>query len=420
MVGLIDCNNFFASCERVFNPALRNRPIVVLSNNDGCVVARSNEAKALGIGMGVPVFEVKEIIEKNDVAVFSSNYTLYGDMSHRVMALLHEFVPEIEVYSIDEAFLSFERFNHLDLYEYGKKIVRTVTKSTGIPVSLGIAPTKTLAKIANKYAKKYKGYKGVCIIDTEEKRIKALQQFEAGDVWGIGRQYMRRLEYHGIKTAYDFTLRSESWIRREMTVTVARTWKELRGIPCIALETGDSTKKSICTSRSFGKMTEDDEVLREAVANFAAACARKLREQNAAANIMQVFILTNLFRQDLPQYCQYRNFTLPVPTNNTSELIRYSGLLLKTIYRKGYQYKKAGVMVMDIVPAEHIQMNIFDKRNRVRDKKIVSVMDTLSKKYGTHIIKCATQGNGKKWKLKNEFISRRFTTNLDDIIQIKS
>ncbi|MCC8171158.1 MAG: Y-family DNA polymerase [Parabacteroides sp.] len=420
MIGLIDCNNFFASCERVFNPLLRERPIVVLSNNDGCVVARSNEAKALGIGMGVPVFEVKEIIDKNNVAVFSSNYILYGDMSHRVMSILHELVPSIEIYSIDEAFLSFEGFDHLDLYEYGKKIVRTITKSTGIPVSLGIAPTKTLAKIASKYAKKYKGYKGVCIIDTDEKRIKALHQFEVGNVWGIGRQYVHRLEYYGMKTAYDFTLRSESWVRKEMTITGVRTWKELKGISCIGLDTTGTPKKSICTSRSFGEMTEDYEVLRETIANFAAACAKKLREQNAAANVMQVFILTKLFRKDLPQYCQYQNYTLPVPTNNTSELIRYSGFLLQAIYQKGYQYKKAGVMVMDIVPADYIQMNVFDGRNQVRDKKIISVIDTLSKKYGTHIIKCATQGNGRKWRLKNEFISRRFTTNLKDIIQVKA
>lgn len=242
----------------------------------------------------------------------------------------------------------------------------------------------------------------------------------AQDYMDIAIDLNRELIQHPAATFYGRVVGSESWIRREMTITGVRTWKELKGIPCIALETGSATKKSICTSMSFGEMTEDYEVLREAVANFAAACARKLREQNAAANVLQVFILTNLFREDLPQYCQYRNFTLPVPTNNTSELIRYSGLLLKTIFQKGYQYKKAGVMVMDIVPADQTQLNIFDKRNRARDKKIVSVMDTLSKKYGTLVIKCATQGNSKKWKLKNEFISRRFTTNLDDIIQIKA
>ena len=331
MYSLVDCNNFFASCERVFQPNLKDVPIIVLSNNDGCVVARSNEAKALGIPMGEPVFKLVKLIEEHGIAVFSSNYALYGDMSHRVMTILSQFVEDMEIYSIDESFLSLKGFENYDLGEYGSKIVKAVTKGTGIPVSMGIAPTKTLAKVASKFAKKYRGYKGVCVIDSEEKRIKALKQFDIADVWGIGRRYQKKLEYYGVKTAYDLTQKSEEWVRKQMTVVGVRTWKELRGIPAFELEPVAPAKQTICTSRSFGEMIEDFDTLMESVANFMASCARKLRAQRSCTGMLQVFIYTNRFREDLPQYYNSLMITLPTPTNDVAELIHYARLECRNI-----------------------------------------------------------------------------------------
>lgn len=418
MYSLVDCNNFFASCERVFQPNLRNVPIVVLSNNDGCVVARSNEAKALGIPMGEPVFKLTKLIEEHGIAVFSSNYALYGDMSHRVMTILSQFVEDMEVYSVDESFLSFKGFENYDLKEYGSKIVKAVTKGTGIPVSMGIAPTKTLAKIASKFAKKYKGYDGVCLIDSEEKRIKALKLFGIGDVWGIGRRYRKKLEYYGVKTAYDLTQKSETWVRKQMTVVGVRTWKELRGIPALKLEHIPPAKQTICTSRSFGEMIEDFDTLMESVANFTASCARKLRAQRSCAGVLQVFIYTNRFREDLPQYDNSLMMTLPTPTNDVTELIHYARLALKNIYKAGYRYKKAGVIVMDIEPQDSVQQNLFNERDRMKHEKVMEVMDKVHKRYGTRILKVAAQGTGKKWALKSEYLSKQYTTNPDDFIEI--
>lgn len=418
MYALVDCNNFYASCERVFQPNLRGVPIVVLSNNDGCVVARSGEAKALGIPMGEPIFKLSKLIEQHGIAVFSSNYALYGDMSHRVMMILGQFVEEMEIYSIDESFLSFNGYENYDLKEYGSTIVKAVTKGTGIPVSMGVAPTKTLAKVASKFAKKYKGYEGVCVIDSEEKRIKALKQFEISDVWGVGRRYQKKLEYYGIKTAYDLTQKSESWIKKQMTIVGVRTWKELRGIPAIELEPVNPAKQTICTSRSFGEMIEDFDMLMESVANFTAACACKLRAQRSCAGVIQVFVHTNRFREDLPQYYNSRIITLPTPTNDVTELIQYARLALRSIYKDNFKYKKAGVIVMDIVPQNSVQLNLFDERNRTKHEKVMEVLDEVHKKYGTRVLKVAAQGTGKKWALKSEYLSKQYTTNPDDFIEI--
>ena len=298
MFALVDCNNFYCSCERVFNPALRDKPVVVLSNNDGCIIARSNEAKALGIKMGEPFFKIRQTLEEQKVAVFSSNYALYGDMSHRVMSLLSEFTPDITIYSIDEAFLQLPTAEHgptFSIEEYGKKIVRTVTKGTGIPVTIGIAPTKTLAKIASHFGKQYAGYKNVCLIDTEEKRAKALQLTPIHEVWGIGRRLSPQLAYYGIRTAWDLTQKSEQWVRRNFSVTLARTWKELQGDSCIYIEELPHSK-SICTSRSFPeKGISELPLLEEAVANFAASCSRKLKQQHTACYGMTIFAYTSRF-----------------------------------------------------------------------------------------------------------------------------
>ena len=419
MFGLIDCNNFYASCERVFNPLLNGRPVVVLSNNDGCVIARSSEAKALGIPMGEPAYKLKALIEANQVVVFSSNYVLYGDMSHRVMTTVAQFAPDMEIYSIDEAFLLFDGFENINLKEYGEKIVRTTTRNTGIPVSLGVAPTKTLAKLANKFAKKHKDYKGVCIIDTDEKREKALKLTAVGDVWGIGRQYAKKLEYYSIHTAWDFTQRSKSWVRHTMGVVGERTWLELKGTPCIEMDK-TTTKKSICTSRSFGERLTELAPISEAVSNFAASCAEKLRKQHSLASVIMVFIQTNPNATNLPQHCKQVVLQLPVPTNDTTELINFALRGLNAIFAEGFQFKKAGVIVSEIVPERPLQGDLFDTRNRDKFSKIMTVMDSLNASYGKQKVKIAAQGFDRKWKLKNERLSPCYSTKLEDVLEIKA
>lgn len=414
MYGLVDCNNFYASCERVFNPSLKGKPVVVLSNNDGCVIARSNEAKALGIKMGIPAYQIKDLVSSHGVAVFSSNYTLYGDMSGRVMSMLAELSPEIEVYSIDEAFLNLDGITALG--SLGRKMVDSVTRGTGIPVSLGVAPTKTLAKIANKFAKKYPAYNQFCIIDSEEKRIKALQLTEIGDVWGIGRRQAAKLQKEGIKTAYDFTQFSGAWVRKNMTVVGERTWKELQGISCIDMETAPPAKKQICTSRSFGKMLTDIDTISEAIASHASTCAKKLRHQHSYATSLMVFIHTNNFREDLPQYWRNIVLHLPVPTNDTQEIVRYALSGLKSIFLNGYQYKKAGVIITEIT--EGAQLGLFDHVDRDKQERLMQAIDKINGEHG-HNIQLAVQGTGRDWKLKQEQLSGHYTTNLNQIINIK-
>lgn len=415
MFGLMDCNNFYASCERVFNPALNGRPIVVLSNNDGCVIARSNEAKALGIKMGIPAYQIKDDIQDYGIAIFSSNYTLYGDMSSRVMSILSSLAPEIEIYSIDEAFINLDGIN--DLQSLGNKIVTQVVRDTGIPVSLGIAPTKTLAKIANKFAKKYPAYNRLCIIDTEEKRSKALKLIDIAEVWGIGRKQAAKLEKQNIKTAYDFTQLPGSWVRKNMTVVGERTWKELRGISCIDIEAAPPSKKQICTSRSFGKMVEGIDTLAEAIATHASACAKKLRQQKSYAMSLMVFIHTNNFREDLPQYWKNTVIHLPVPTNDTLEIVHHALAGLKSIFMAGYQYKKAGVIITEITKS--VQLGLFDKINRDKREKLMNAIDTINGAHNNHV-KLAVQGNGRDWKLKQEQLSQRYTTDINEIITIKT
>lgn len=409
----MDCNNFYASCERVFNPALNGKPIVVLSNNDGCVIARSNEAKALGIKMGVPAYQIKNLVSSHEVAVFSSNYTLYGDMSGRVMSILAGLAPEIEVYSIDEAFLNLDGIQNIQ--SLGIDIVNKISRSTGIPVSLGIAPTKTLAKVANKFAKKYPAYNRLCIIDTEEKRIKALKLTDITDVWGIGRRQATKLEKQRVKTAYDFTQLPGSWIRKNMTVVGERTWKELRGISCIDMESAPPAKKQICTSRSFGKMLTDIDTMAEAIATHASTCAKKLRQQKSYAMSLMVFIHTNNFREDLPQYWKNTVIHLPVPTNDTLEIVHYALAGLKTIFIQGYQYKKAGVIITEIT--EGAQMGLFDKINRTKREQLMQTIDQINGKH-SQLVKLAIQGSGRDWKLKQEQLSQRYTTDINEILTI--
>lgn len=423
LFGLADCNNFYCSCERVFHPDLRNKPVVVLSNNDGCVIARSEESKSLGIKMGEPFYQIKELLEKNDVAVFSSNYNLYGDMSKRVMSLLSTYTPKLDIYSIDEAFLDLSGMGDADyLIKYSKEMVKAIGKGTGIPISLGIAPTKTLAKMASKFAKKYKGYGGVCLIDTDEKREKALKLFDIGDVWGIGYQHSKKFAYYGIKTAWDFTQKSESWVRKEMTVTGVRTWKELNGESCISIEELPH-KKSICTSRSFsGQGLNQLNDVEEAVANFAAQCSRKLKEQHTVCQSIIVFAHTSRFRMDVPQDYIYRSGNFPVPTNDHQEIVSMAVRMLRDAWKNDecYWYKKSGVIVWNICKDEAIQGNLFDTVNREKQAALAKAIDEINRKNGHNTIRVAVQGFEKKWHLKNEYISKQYTTNLDDVIVVKA
>ena len=420
--GLADCNNFYCSCERVFRPDLRNKPVVVLSNNDGCIVARSEESKRLGIKMGEPYFKIKDLLEKNNVAVFSSNYILYGDMSRRVMSLLSSYFPKISIYSIDEAFIDLSEISDLGyLKELSHKAVKSINKGIGIPISLGIAPTKTLAKMASVYAKKHKGYNGVCIIDNDDKREKALRLFPIGDVWGIGRKHSKRLEYNGIKTAWDFTQMSEGWVRREMSVTGLRTWKELRGESCIADEDMPH-KKSICTSRSFPNQGLDKlEDLEEAVANFAAMCSKKLREQHTVCQTICVFAYGSRFRDDLPQNYINEIINLDVPTNDMQEIVSLAVKALKRNWKTGtYYYKKAGVVVYNIAEDKVVQGSLFDTVDRDKQASLSKVVDEINMRNGLDTVRIAVQGYNNNWHIKNEHISKQYTTNIKDIIVVKA
>ena len=423
MFGLVDCNNFYCSCERVFNPALRTSPVVVLSNNDGCVIARSNEAKALGIEMGAPFYKVKAFLERNKVAVFSSNYTLYGDMSRRVMMLLAGFTPALTQYSIDEAFIDLSGFGEGEaLRSYGRHIVSTIGRGTGIPVTLGIAPTKTLAKVAAKYGKRYKGYGGVCLIDTEDRRVKALKGLAVADVWGIGRRTVGKLEYHGVRTAWDFTQRSEGWVRRELTVTGVRTWCELQGESCIDIEELPE-KKSICTSRSFPDQGLSQlGPLEEAVAHFASSCSRKLKEQDSCCRAVTVFAYTSRFRTDAPCSAINRTVTLTVPTNDLRELVSVAVGALRSQWDASatFFYKKAGVIVWDICPSGAVQGDLFDTVDRAKQARLAAAIDAINRKNGYNTVKVAVQGTDTSWRMKHEHESGKYTTNIDDVIKVKA
>jgi len=418
MFALIDCNNFYASCQRVFEPHLIGKPVVILSNNDGCVIARSNEAKALGIPMGAPAFEYKKLFTDHNVFVFSSNYALYGDMSSRVMNILSTFTPDIEVYSIDEAFLKFEGFQNYNLDDYGISIQKTVTKNTGIPISVGFAPTKALAKVANKIAKKFPDRtKSVYVIDSEEKRIKALKWTKIEDVWGIGRRFAKRLQAKNIFNAYQFTQMPDDWVRREMAVVGLRLKHELEGKPTLDLEM-PKNKKMIATTRSFEKPMVKLEDIAERVATFTASCSEKLRRQKSHCNMIMVFVHTNYFRKDQPQYSRNIVINTDFPTNSTIELNKYAQIALKSIFKEGYHYKKAGVIVMGLTPNNETQLSLFSTSNP-KHQPLMSVVDKLNKSFGRNKIKFANQSLDRQWKMKQEKLSKSYTTRISEIITIK-
>ena len=422
LYGLADCNNFYCSCERVFHPDLVGKPVVVLSNNDGCVIARSEEAKRLGISMGAAFYQVKEQLEQAKVAVFSSNYNLYGDMSRRVHTMLGRYTPNVDIYSIDEAFIDLSDLGDSEyITNYGKRIVREVTKGTGIPISLGVAPTKTLAKMCSKFAKHYPGYEGCCLIDSEEKREKALKLFPIEEVWGIGRRSVDKLKYHGVKTAWDLTQKTESWVQRMLTITGVRTWRELRGESCISIDELPH-KQSICTSRSFpdGGLTNRADV-EEALANFAARCSSKMRRENTVCKAISIFAYTNRFRPDLPTDYIYQTYYPLVPTSDLNEIVGYAVGMLRSAWKGDgkFNYKKAGVLVWNIVDSSPIQGNLFDTFDREKQAQLSRAIDEINRKNGHNAIRMAVQGYSKKWHLKCEYISKQYTTNIDDIIKLK-
>ena len=450
MIGLADCNNFYCSCERVFRPDLIGKPVVVLSNNDGCVIARSEEAKALGYKMGDPFYQVKEKLEAEGVAIFSSNYTLYGSLSNRVMSMLSHYSPHIDQYSIDESFFEVdqsmaerffqenqkenETFLNEDslLHQYGARISADVLRAVGIPISIGIAETKTLAKIGSKFAKKHKGYLGCCLIDTDERRHKALSLFPIEDVWGIGRQIARKLDYMGIRTAAQFADKKESWVRSNFNITTVRTWKELNGESCISIEELPQ-KKSICTSRSFSdEGICDKNVIEEAVANFAVRCTEKLRLQGSVCQGITVFAWTSRFNEHVPEYTIHDSLTLPIATNAQEEIVGAALSILRAKYPKpmadcrpdrpdmSFHFKKAGVILWQISPDHPRQQDLFDPIDRSRQKALMEAIDAINRKNGHGTIRQAVQGNGCRFDLKREYMSKRFTTDIHEILKVKT
>jgi len=419
MFALVDCNNFYASCERVYNPKLEGRPIIVLSNNDGCAIARSEEAKALGIEMGTPAFMIEDMIRQQGIEVFSSNYALYGDLSNRVMTILSGFAPQVELYSIDEAFLDVSELVYEDLDALGQEIRRFVRQCTGIPVSVGIAPTKTLAKMANRYAKKRKKGVGVHWLKGAAEIAEVLDFTAVGDIWGVGPERAKLLLRNGFKTAADLSRAPDDWVLKQMTVVGHRLLNELRGIPSIEWELETPAKKNICTSRSFGKLITDKEDLIQAVANYTAACAEKLRKQQSCAGKLQLFLQTNPHRTEDRQY--YRSITMPiaVATNNTPELTKAALLALSMIFREGFNYMKCGVTVMDLVPAGEVQAGLFDRQDREKDQRVMQAMDKVNRAFGQDFVRFAVQGYEKRYKLRQANLSGRYTTRIEEIVIIR-
>lgn len=417
--ALLDCNNFYVSCERVFNPKLEGQPVLVLSNNDGCAIARCNEAKRLGIQTGVPVFKVRHLIQAHGIQVYSSNYSLYGDLSARVMATLEAVAPAVEIYSIDEAFLDLSTLKHQNLTQYGRYIRATVRQWTGIPVSIGIGPSKTLAKIANQMAKKLAASQGVCNLMDLADPAPILEKTNVADVWGIGRHYAKRLRSHGIENALQLRDVKDTWIRQLMGVVGLRIVLELRGVSCLPLELCPTAKKSITVSRSFGHSVESLTELKEAVATYTSRAAEKLRRDQLGAGVLTVFLLTDRHRKDEPQYYNSKTIELPVNTNNTAELLGYALRGIESIYAEGYCYKKAGVLFNELMADQMRQTNLFDYLERDQAQKLMEVMDQVNQRWGAGTLKFAAVGLHQQWRMRAECRSPRYTTCWNDLPIVK-
>jgi DNA polymerase V len=417
-VGLIDANNFYVSCERVFDPALQGKPVVVLSNNDGCVIARSEEAKALGIPMGLPAFQLAQQFARHTIDVYSSNYALYGDMAARVMETLAQFTPEIEVYSIDEAFVSLTGID-TNLMTYGRLIRQTVAQWTGIPISIGIGETKTLAKLANRVAKRTKHAEGVIDLTVASTREAMLQATPVHEIWGIGPSYSRLLKAHAIHTAFQLREANDRWIRAKMGVVGLRIVWELRGIACLSLIQCPPPKKSLMVSRSFGKAITTLTEMQEAVATYMARAAEKLRRNRVAAGVLTVFLMTNRFT-DEPQYSNAVTLTLPVATNDTAELLAYARSGVEHIFQVGFRYKKAGVLLTELVPAQQIQLSLFDMKDRERSARLMAAVDYLNTHMGAGTIRYAAMGGNPRWHMRSARRSPRYTTRWEELVVVRA
>ncbi len=418
MFALVDCNNFYASCERVFNPNLQGKPIAILSNNDGCVISRSDEAKALGLPMGAPIFKWEAFCKLNSIEVLSSNYPLYGDMSSRVMSILNQFTPDVELYSIDESFLEFKGFENYDFNDYGNQIRQRILKWTGIPTCVGVAPTKALSKVANKIARKFpKQTKGVYVIDSEEKRIKALKWIKIEDVWGIGRGLKKRLHAKSCKTAFDFVQLEDEWIRKNFSITEWKLKKDLEGISTLKLEELKN-KRAIATTRSFDFTYDDINYIKERISTFATSCAEKLRKQGSSCHIIYVMLSSDRHKKTSEQHRGSRVVSLTIPTNSSLIISSEAVKAVISIFKKGIKYKRAGVIVSGLVPTDNFQLNIFEQENP-KHKPLMQVIDSINTKYADHKIKLASQDLKRTWKMRQERLSPRYTTNINDIIKVK-
>ena len=418
MFGLCDCNNFFVSCERAFDPSLEGRPVVVLSNNDGCVVSRSNEAKAIGIKMGQPLFQIRDLVNRENVKVCSSNYHLYGDMSQRVMMTLKQRVPAIEIYSIDEAFLQLDGIPTERLKTFGEELARTVKRNTGIPVSIGISHTKTLAKVASKLCKKYPKLNNACLMHRDEDIRKVLEKFPIEDVWGIGRRQTKMFKECRIATAAQFRDLPEEWIDNRLNITGKRTWLELKGTPCIDFSHETADKQSITVSRSFSKELYSIDELHETITTFAGIATEKLRKQQCVAQELQVFILTNRHREDQPQHYECGQVQFATATDSTLEIVKAATATLAKIYRKGFGYKKSGIRLSRITPATAVQGSLFDSVDRPKHKKLMAAIDRINAEMGRESVKLVSQGTLTD-HTNREHLSPQYTTRWEDIMVVK-
>ena len=421
MYALVDCNNFYASCERVFQPQYIGKPVAILSNNDGCVISRSDEAKAVGIAMGAPEFQIKDLVREKNVKIFSSNYALYGDFSNRVMKILEQFTPNLEVYSIDEAFLNFDGLDITDYHYYGLQMKMRIQKWVGIPVCVGFAPTKALSKVANRIAKKFQQRtKGIYVIDSEEKRIKALKWTKIEDVWGIGRRWEMKVKARNINTAFDFTLpQHEAWIKKEMGVIGMRLKYELEGKSVLDLEPVTEQKKSIATTRSFPKQIADFDLLRERITTFATVCAEKLRKQKSCCHTIIVMLVIDKHTIKAPRYYLNLAMTLPFGTNSDLTISNAAISLFRQLHKgnEDIKFKKAGVIVTQLTDENKKQFQLFDDENP-KHLALMQTIDYLNKKNGEKIMRLATQ-NTKTWNMRQNYLSPKFTTSFNQILEIK-
>ncbi|MFR9579725.1 MAG: Y-family DNA polymerase [Rikenellaceae bacterium] len=417
MVGLCDCNNFFVSCQRVFRPDLHGKPVAVLSGNDGCVIARSNEVKALGIKMGVPLFQVHDIVERHKVTLFSANHRLYADMSCRVMETLRQLTPAIDIYSVDEAFIDFSGFDVSRLKSHTEEMSHTIKRNTGIPVSIGVAPTKTLAKIASKLCKEYPKLNGSCVMWREEDIEKVLRKLPIGEVWGIGRKSLSKLEDRGVYTAYDFTQLPKGVVLSLMGVVGLRTWQELKGESVVEFSSAVAAHQSISMGRSFAHdITEYDE-LRSIISSFAATIADKLRQQGSCVGQITTYVCTNRHNKSVQQYSQSEVVKLDVASDSTLEIVRIATESLKSIYLCGYGYKKAGVICSHLTPKEQVQSSMFDVVDRTKHTKLMETLDNINTRHGGGSVILAAQQGGVLGSNKN-YLSPDYTTEWSDIISV--